>query len=108
MKGSIEYAVLFLWSCLMLTLLIQFSNVASRIHTGHLYLNYLINIVEDYDGDIELVKKHISRSSICDYCKAQFNKLENRYEIDVSFPIEIKTVTFLENVNISGITSSFE
>ncbi|NLW15842.1 MAG: hypothetical protein GX038_06280 [Erysipelothrix sp.] len=108
MKASIEYSLIFLTGCFMLTLLIQFTSVAANIHKGHLFLNYVTHLTENYDGNLNDVNAHVESTTICDSCTYTHSLIDDRYEINVSFPINISVISYRSKMNITGITSSFE
>ena len=105
MKLGIEYGVIFLISCFMLTILVQFANVSNQIHRGHLYLDYVVSMVEDYDGDLDLVSIHTDNSTICNDCTTTFSKVNDRYEVEVSLPISIASIGYFSRLKVTGITS---
>lgn len=108
MKAAIEYGLIFLTGCFMLSILIQFAGVITQIHKGHLYLNYITHITENYDGDLEDVNNHSASQSICNSCTYTHSKYDDRYEIEVVFPITLPAVSYHSNMRISTFTVPFE
>ena len=105
MKLGIEYGLIFLVSCFMISVMIQFANLSSQIHKGHLFLDYVISMVEDYDGDLELVNQHVNNSPLCKGCTTVYSSVNKRYEVEVSLPISIASVGYFSHIRIVGITS---
>ena len=108
MKAALEYGLLFLTACFMLSLLIQFTSVVAQVHRAHLYLNYLTHLTENYDGQLVDVRNHASSQTICRECVYSHVSLDDRYQIDVHFPIRIPSIGYKEDVKIVGITTAFE
>lgn len=108
MKAAVEYGLIFLIGCFMLSLLIQFTGVIAQIHKGHLYLNYIMHLTENYDGNLEDVSNHAASNDLCANCTFTHSKMDDRFEIQVSFPIRLQTISFNSRMRITGITSPFE
>jgi hypothetical protein len=105
MKLGLEYGVIFLISCFMLTILVQFASLSAQIHKGHLFLDYVVSMVEDYDGDLELVNTHMSNSTVCKECTTLYSRVNDRYEVEVSLPISIASIGYFSRIRVTGITS---
>ncbi len=92
----------------MLMVLIQFTGVVAQIHKGHLYLNYITHLTENYDGNLLDVNKNAKNQTICGSCTHEHLKNKNRYEIEVLFPLELPILSVQEEMRIHGITVPFE
>lgn len=108
MKASIEYGLIFLVSCFMIVILLQFASVIANMHQGHQYLDYLLHLTNNYDGDVSLVNQHASNNQICNQCTYQHHRIDDRYEIVVSFPISIPSIYFEQTLTIRGLTHPIE
>lgn len=108
MKASLEYGLIFLTGCFFLTLLIQLTFAFSSVHQGHLYLNYLTHITENYDGRLEDVKTHDQTNSVCPECTYEHKKLGDRYELKVFAPVRIPIIKFDSKMEIYSLTTPFE
>ncbi len=108
MKGSVEFSVIFLMGCFMLAILIQFAGVISDIHRGHQYLDYVLHLTDNYDGNLTQVHEHVSSNFICKSCQYSHTKVDNRYEIEVTFPISISSLYYEEVVHIKGFSHAIE
>ena len=108
MKASVEYALIFLMGCFMMIVLMQFSGVIATIHRGNQYLDYLLHITDNYDGDLLLVAKHNRTQNICRDCEYQHIALDDRYEVEVRFPITLSSLRYKSSVKIYGLTHRFK
>lgn len=108
MKGSFEYSLIFLMGCFMLTVLFQTTQMLAQLHQGHLYLDYVVSMTEDYDGDIEKVNLHAKNSLMCKRCYFSHQEKDNRWVVTVNLPLNIPVINFEEELIIRGITSRIE
>ena len=108
MKSSVEAGLIFLVSCFMIVILIQFASVIANMHQGHQYLDYLLHLTNNYDGDLSLVRQHDANHQICRQCTYQHHKLDDRYEVVVSFPISIPSIYFEQSLTIRGLSHPVE
>lgn len=108
MKASLEYALMFLFGTLLVSLMLQFAAAITKIHQGHLYLNYITHLTENYDGNLFDVTKHAAEQSICTNCSFTHSKLGNHVEIEVIFPVQIPVIGFKSQMRIHGMTQAFE
>lgn len=92
----------------MISVLIQFTSVIAQIHKGHLFLNYITHLTENYDGNLEDVRKNTENQSLCQVCTYEHSANKNRYEIEVVFPIELPALMYQSEIRIKGITVPFE
>ncbi len=108
MKAAIEYTLMFMVGCLLIAIMMQFASVITMIHKGHLYLNYITHLTNNYDGNLMDVSNHSESQKICSSCTYTHSKMDKRYEIEVIFPVDMPVISFASRMRITGITQAFE
>jgi len=103
-KASLEYFVLLFLGSFVLVFMIQFTGLIYKVHQGHQFLDYIIHLINNYDGQMDLVEKKLEENRICMACDYRINYLDNQYEVEVSLPFAISAIGIDEEILMRGLS----
>ena len=95
MKGAFEFGIILIFSLPFVVFGINFMEIAMTYNQARQYQNYVVTQIEDQNSLNDTVYYLIDNGkNYCRTCKLEITPVQNRYDIKVSFPIDISLINY--------------
>ena len=103
MKGAFEFGIIMLFSLPIVVFGLDFMEILMTYNQARQYQNYVVTQIEHQNNLDSIVYELIDDGKkYCGSCKLDINKMNDRYDVRVTFPIDIKLI----NYHANGVTHS--
>ncbi len=102
MKGAVEYFILMLVFMMSVLLIIDFASVPVQIQRAHSYRDQVVNLVENYDGDLVGVNERLLESSVCRSCR-YVKVSEDSFLLRIEYSIKMRLLGFEKEMSLKGL-----
>ncbi|MGN1343538.1 MAG: hypothetical protein ACI4U3_03105 [Traorella sp.] len=101
MKGAFEFGIILMFSLPMVVFGLNFMEIAMTYNQARQYQNYVVMQIEHQNNLNEQVYELIEEGKkYCSTCHLDINEMNNRYDVKVTFPIDINLIDY----HTQGIT----
>lgn len=101
MKGAFEFGILMMFSLPMVVFGLNFMEIAMTYNQARQYQNYVVTQIEHQNSLNEYVYELIDEGKrYCTTCQLDISQVTNRYDVKVTFPIDIHLI----NYHTQGVT----
>lgn len=98
MKGAFEFGIIMMFSLPLVVFSLNFMEIALTYNQARQYQNYVVTQIEHQNNLDNTVYELIDEGKkYCETCKLEINPLNNRYDVKVTFPINIKLINYHSN-----------
>ena len=104
MRGSIEYYLLMITLMFAILLSVDFISVIYRLHEAHSYRDQIVSLIENYDGDLDLVNGILKSASVCKGCTYEINQKDSLFDLSVEFSLSISVLDLHRPIKVYGMT----
>lgn len=96
--------MLLLISSFILIFMIQLTGLIYKLHQGHQFLDYITHLINNYDGQMDLVEEKLKSNRICKICEYQLTYLDNQYEVEVKVPFKFPALDIDQAILMRGLS----
>ena len=104
MRGSIEYYLLMITLMFAMLLSVDFISVIYRLHEAHSYRDQIVSLIENYDGDLDLVYNVLNTRSVCKSCVYEIKQIDRMFDLSVEFSLSISVLDLQRPIRVYGMT----
>lgn len=104
MRGSIEYYLLMITLMFSILLSVDFISVIYRLHEAHSYRDQIVSLIENYDGNLDLVNSALRSASVCQSCVYEIKQTDRMFDLSVEFSLSISVLDLKRPIKVYGLT----
>ena len=98
MKGAFEFGIILIFSLPFVVFGINFMEIAMTYNQARQYQNYVITQIEHQNSLDDTVYELIDEGKkYCTSCKLDISPINDRYDVKVTFPIDISIIDYHTN-----------
>lgn len=95
MKGAFEFAIVMMFSMPVVVFGINFVEIMMHYNQARFLQNYIVTQVEHQNRLDQSVYELIDEGKKqCEACKVKITPFQERYRVEVSFPVEIPLIDY--------------
>ena len=98
MKGAFEFGIIMMFSLPLVVFGLNFMEIAMTYNQARQYQNYVVTQIEHQNNLDSIVYELIDDGKkYCESCKLDIQQINDRYDVKVTFPIEISLIDYHTN-----------